>query len=67
MGGMDWPGLGELRARRRAALGLVLDVSVVLLVFMALEGIRAGVGRTLTAWDMGTISSVSLTAPPPAG
>ncbi|MFQ6058608.1 MAG: ABC transporter permease [Anaerolineae bacterium] len=48
-------GLRELLTRKRTALGLVLGVSVVLLVFLSLEGIRAGVGQTLTAQDTGTM------------
>jgi hypothetical protein len=48
-------GLRELLVRKRTALGLVLGVSVVLLVFLALEGIKTGVGRTLTARETDTM------------
>ncbi|MFQ6015551.1 MAG: ABC transporter permease [Anaerolineae bacterium] len=48
-------GARELLARKRVSLGLILGVSVALLVFLALEGITAGVGQTLTAQDTGTM------------
>lgn len=48
-------GLRELLVRKRTVLGLVLGVSVVLLVFLALEGIKTGVGRTLTARETDTM------------
>jgi ABC-type antimicrobial peptide transport system permease subunit len=48
-------GLRELLVRRRTALGLVLGISVVLLVFLSLEGISTGVARTLSARETGTM------------
>jgi len=48
-------GLRELLTRKRTVLGLILGVSVVMLVFLALGGIKAGVGQTFTARDMGTM------------
>ena len=41
----------ELIVRRRATAGLILGVSIVLLVFFAIEGLWAGVARTLSAQD----------------
>ena len=41
----------ELVSRRRATIGLILGVGVVLLVFFAIEGLWAGVARTLSVQD----------------
>src|SRR3972149_2587602 len=41
----------EVLSRRRATAGLILGVSVVLLVFLAIEGLWAGVARTLSAQE----------------
>src|SRR3990170_2674125 len=46
--GLAWR---EVVSRRRATAGLILGVSVVLLVFFAIEGLWAGVARTLSAQD----------------
>ena len=41
----------EVMSRRRATAGLILGVGVVLLVFFSIEGLWAGVARTLSAQD----------------
>src|SRR3972149_5820978 len=46
--GLAWR---ELVSRRRATIGLILGVGVVLLVFFAIEGLWAGVARTLSVQD----------------
>lgn len=48
-------GVRELLTRRRAATGLVLGVAVVLLVFLALGAITAGIDQSLTTRETDTM------------
>lgn len=48
-------GMRELLTRRRAAAGVVLGVAVVLLVFLALGAITAGIGQSLAVRETNTM------------
>ncbi len=52
MVGLAWR---ELVLRRRATAGLVLGVSIVLLVFLAIQGLWAGIQQTLSQQDNQTL------------